>query len=71
MAQAVLLLLMGLFALTCTYYKPKFYWENHKALRMRKLFGDTATQVIYYVVAAFLIFISLMIYIESSKTIVD
>ncbi|WFD08950.1 hypothetical protein [Tepidibacter hydrothermalis] len=46
-------ILIGLFTLICTIKKPNFFWENRKALRMRRLIGDKITSIFYIIIGAF------------------
>lgn len=43
-------ILIGVFAIVCTYGKFDFYWNSRKAKRMRNLIGDSATSVFYYAI---------------------
>lgn len=45
-------ILVGVFTLASTYFKPSFYWESRKARRARALFGDVGAAGIYYVIGA-------------------
>nr|WP_321328655.1 hypothetical protein [uncultured Ilyobacter sp.] len=45
-----LFVVLGIFTLVCTFYKPSFYWESRKAKSMRKLIGDNGTVVLYYLI---------------------
>jgi hypothetical protein len=38
---------LGVFSLACTWVRPWWYWEHPKALWLRDLIGDVATQVVY------------------------
>lgn len=51
---------IGLFTIICTYFKPNFYWESRKAVRMRNLLGDTYTSLLYYGIGAVVIGIGIM-----------
>ncbi|HHY78413.1 MAG TPA: hypothetical protein GX498_07925 [Clostridiales bacterium] len=55
MATAIILILIGLFAVICTLLKPTFYWEHRKALILRKLLGDRITTIFYLVLGILLI----------------
>lgn len=46
----IIFILIGIFTLVCTYFKPDFYWESRKAKRTRALLGDTITSIIYYII---------------------
>lgn len=52
--QALILVVIGLFAIICTWKKPAFYWENHKARSMRELIGDRGAELFYYVLGTIL-----------------
>lgn len=45
-----LFIVLGIFTLVCTFYKPSFYWESRKAKSMRKLIGDNGTTMLYYII---------------------
>lgn len=48
----VFLLIIGLFILICTIFRLPFYWNSRKALRMRRLVGDTVTFFLYIIIGA-------------------
>lgn len=52
----ILLIIIGSFTLLMTIFKPPFYWGSRKALRMRRLFGDSLTSTIYLIIAIALIY---------------
>ena len=52
----IILIVIGVFTLAMTILKPPFYWGSRKALRMRRLFGDSLASTIYLIVAIVLIY---------------
>lgn len=56
----MLLIVIGIFTLVCTYYKPSFYWESRKAQQMRKLIGDKGTEIMYYLIGLGVLVIGLL-----------
>ncbi len=58
--MGIVLVLVGVFALYGTFFKPSFYWENRKARRLRNLIGDKATSVVYYIIGMVAVVIGLL-----------
>lgn len=52
----ILLIVIGLFAIICSILKPAFYWNSRKAMRLRRLLGDTLASA-FYIVLGFAIII--------------
>lgn len=59
MGAGIIILLIGLFITICTLAKPSFYWENRKALRLRRLVGDGITTILYLIIGILCIGISI------------
>jgi len=43
-------ILLGIFVIFCTFKKFPFYWEDRKAIFLRKLIGDRGASIIYYTI---------------------
>ena len=43
-------IIIGILTILGTYYKPAFYWESRKAVALRRIIGDTATEIFYYII---------------------
>jgi len=49
------ILFCGLFTLICANRKPPWYWEHHKARKLRDLLGDRGAEIFYYCLGLFLV----------------
>ena len=56
MTSGIVFIAAGIFTLVMTLLKPPFYWHSRKAMRLRRLVGDTLTSMIYIVIALFCIY---------------
>ena len=61
--MSIVFLLIGVFVLVCTIGKFPFYWDSRKAMRLRKLIGDGATSIVYYVIGLILIIVGILEYL--------
>lgn len=57
MGVGIALILVGLLTLILTIIKPNFYWNSRKAVRARRIFGDTVASIIYLVLGVIIIVI--------------
>ncbi|SHI57945.1 hypothetical protein [Lutispora thermophila] len=64
MATAVVILFIGLFTTICTLLKPDFYWENRKAVALRKLVGDRIAAIFYLIIGILCIGFGIAILLE-------
>lgn len=55
-----ILLGAGLFSIVATILKPNFYWNNRKALMLRKVFGDMGTSIFYFALGGFLTVVGIL-----------
>lgn len=46
----IFLFVTGLFLTVCTVLRLPFYWNSRKALRLRRLIGDTLAFFIYLII---------------------
>lgn len=53
--MGILLIVFAVFAISCTYFKPSFYWDSRKAARLRNLLGDLGTSIFYYAIGVMLL----------------
>ena len=58
--MVILFIVLGIFTLVCTFFKPSFYWESRKARGMRKLIGDRGTSVFYYIIGLAVVVIGVL-----------
>ncbi|MBU5426613.1 hypothetical protein KQI41_09370 [Tissierella pigra] len=57
MFLSVVFIIVGIFAVICTIFKPSFYWKSRKAIRLRRLIGDKATTILYIFIGILIIFL--------------
>lgn len=43
---------LGVYFLFCILFKPKFFWESKKAIRLRNSIGDSKAALVYYIIVA-------------------
>lgn len=58
--MGILFMVIGGFILLGTYFKPGFYWNARKAMRLRNIIGDQATAILYYAIGAVLLVLGIL-----------
>jgi uncharacterized membrane protein YedE/YeeE len=51
----------GVIILILSIVRPAFFWNTRKALRMRRLIGDSAAMLLYIAISIFIIYIGITI----------